>query len=156
MNPSPVIALNHAVAVAMRDGPEAGLARIDALDPGGALEGYHLYHAARADLLRRLERPEAAGAAYQAALERIGVLSVTRVNVDRRVLLALLAGITLFLLLWTLASMAMLVVAPHYQCVISLAGQSSLLVLAKKQMRWNRFILIVLLPVFWVWVMCCR
>ena len=70
LSPSPVIALNHAVAVAMRDGPEAGLARIDALDAGGALEGYHLYHAARADLLRRLERPEAAGAAYQAALER--------------------------------------------------------------------------------------
>ena len=73
-----------AVAVAMRDGPEAGLARIDALDPGGALEGYHLYHAARADLLRRLERPEAAAAAYRVALAH-ATNPVERRFLERRV-----------------------------------------------------------------------
>lgn len=64
--PTPVVALNRAVAVAMRDGPEAGLAEVDAL--ADALDGYHLFHAARADLLRRLGRYEAAAKAYTAAL----------------------------------------------------------------------------------------
>jgi RNA polymerase sigma-70 factor (ECF subfamily) len=68
MDRSPIVALNHAVAIAMRDGPEAGLARIDGLDADGVLEGYHLYHAARADLLRRLGRGPEAGIAYEAAL----------------------------------------------------------------------------------------
>lgn len=63
--PSPVVELNRAVAVAMADGPEAGLALIERLD---GLGGYHLFHAARADLLRRLERPTEAGAAYREAL----------------------------------------------------------------------------------------
>ena len=55
--PSPLVELNRAVAVAMRDGPEAGLARLDALAGDPRLSGYHLLPAARADLLRRLGRP---------------------------------------------------------------------------------------------------
>ena len=51
--PTPVVTLNRAVAIAMADGPAAGLALIDALANGGALDDYHLLHAARADLLRR-------------------------------------------------------------------------------------------------------
>jgi RNA polymerase sigma-70 factor (ECF subfamily) len=66
--PSPVIELNRAVAVAMAKGPEAGLAGIDALEDD-RLDGYHLFHAARADLLRRLGRAEEAGAAYRRARE---------------------------------------------------------------------------------------
>ena len=68
VTPSPVVALNRAVAVAMRDGPEAGLALIDELLGRGDLADYHLAHAARADLLRRLGRPADARAAYQRAL----------------------------------------------------------------------------------------
>jgi RNA polymerase sigma-70 factor, ECF subfamily len=67
-DPSPVVELNRAVAVAMRDGPEAGLALIDALLARGELEEYHLAHAARADLFRRLGRPAEAAAAYRTAL----------------------------------------------------------------------------------------
>ena len=66
--PTAVIALNHAVAVAMAQGPEAGLTLIDAIE---TLERYHLMHAARADLLRRLGRAEEARAAYQRALELV-------------------------------------------------------------------------------------
>jgi RNA polymerase sigma-70 factor (ECF subfamily) len=65
---SPVVELNRAVAVAMADGPEAGLALVDALDASGALDGYHLLPATRADLLRRLGRRSEAAAAYRAAL----------------------------------------------------------------------------------------
>ena len=65
---SPVIALNRAVAVAMRDGPEAGLLLIEAILDRGELQDYHLAHAARADLYRRLGRTEAAREAYQTAL----------------------------------------------------------------------------------------
>ncbi|HYC32996.1 MAG TPA: RNA polymerase sigma factor [Gemmatimonadales bacterium] len=68
--PSPVVELNRAVAVAMRDGPEAGLGLIDALLARGELDGYHLAHSARADLLRRLNRSAEARAAYQRALEQ--------------------------------------------------------------------------------------
>jgi RNA polymerase sigma-70 factor (ECF subfamily) len=77
IQPSPVVALNRAVAVAQAEGPEAGLALLDALDspggpggPGGAgvLSGYHLLPAARADLLRRLGRKADAAAAYRRAL----------------------------------------------------------------------------------------
>jgi RNA polymerase sigma-70 factor (ECF subfamily) len=64
--PSPVVELNRAVAVAMADGPEHGLALVDGLD---GLERYHLLHAARADLLRRLGRAGEAAAAYERALE---------------------------------------------------------------------------------------
>ncbi|MBN9315909.1 MAG: RNA polymerase subunit sigma-24 [Devosia sp.] len=66
---SPVIALNRAVALAMRDGPEAGLGEIDALLAAGPLTGFRYAHAARADLLRRLGRRDAAREAYVAALE---------------------------------------------------------------------------------------
>ncbi len=62
--PSPVVELNRAVAVAMRDGPEAGLTLIDGIIAGGALAEYHLAHAARADLCRRLGRTVEARDAY--------------------------------------------------------------------------------------------
>ncbi|MBD9359562.1 RNA polymerase sigma factor [Methylomonas fluvii] len=65
---SPVIELNSAVAVAMRDGPAAGLALIDAILQNGDLSDYHLAHAARADLYRRLGRTDEAIAAYEQAL----------------------------------------------------------------------------------------
>ncbi len=65
LEPSPVIALNRAVAVALADGPEHGLALIDAID---GLEDYYLLHSARADLLRRLGRGEDSRAAYERAL----------------------------------------------------------------------------------------
>ena len=64
-NPSPVVELNRAVAVAMRDGPEHGLALMDRLP----LDSYHLFHAARADLLRRLGRADEAREAYRRALD---------------------------------------------------------------------------------------
>jgi len=66
LDPSPVIQLNRAVALAMRDGPAAGLALVEGLM--GALEGYHLAHAVRADLLRRLGRKSEAAGAYAKAL----------------------------------------------------------------------------------------
>ena len=66
--PSPVIELNRAVAVAMRDGPSAGLALIDALLARGELVKYHLTHSARADLCRRLGRTEDARVSYKRAL----------------------------------------------------------------------------------------
>jgi RNA polymerase sigma-70 factor (ECF subfamily) len=65
--PSPVVELNRAVAVAMRDGPAAGLALIDAILSRGDLADYHLAHAARADLCRRLGRTAEARAAYEQA-----------------------------------------------------------------------------------------
>src|SRR4029453_10540334 len=67
MSPSPVIELNWAVAVAMADGPDAGLALMEPL--ADELDRYHLFHAARADLLRRSGRSREAGAAYRRALE---------------------------------------------------------------------------------------
>jgi RNA polymerase sigma-70 factor (ECF subfamily) len=66
--PSPVVALNRAVAVAMRDGPRAGLELIDAILTEGQLADYHLAHAARADLCRRLGRTAEARISYQKAL----------------------------------------------------------------------------------------
>jgi RNA polymerase sigma-70 factor (ECF subfamily) len=66
--PTPVVELNRAVAVAMADGPEAGLAIVDALEAAGSLSGYHLLPATRADLLRRLERNAEATLAYREAL----------------------------------------------------------------------------------------
>jgi RNA polymerase sigma-70 factor (ECF subfamily) len=68
IQPSPVVHLNRAVAIAMRDGPEAGLTQIDALLGHGELANYHLAHAARADLCRRLGRAAEARAAYEKAL----------------------------------------------------------------------------------------
>jgi RNA polymerase sigma-70 factor (ECF subfamily) len=69
VNPSPVIELNRAVAIAMRDGPAAGLALIDLIMQGRDLDGYHLAHAARADLCRRLGRTAEARSSYQRALD---------------------------------------------------------------------------------------
>ena len=68
MEPSPVVELNRAVAVAMRDGPEAGLALIDGILTRGDLADYHLAHAARADLCRRLGRTAEARVSYGMAL----------------------------------------------------------------------------------------
>jgi RNA polymerase sigma-70 factor, ECF subfamily len=68
-DPSPVIELNRAAAIAMRDGPEAGLALIDAILVRGDLTDYHLAHAARGDLCRRLGRTREAVIAYERALE---------------------------------------------------------------------------------------
>jgi RNA polymerase sigma-70 factor, ECF subfamily len=69
MVPSPVIALNRAVAVAMADGPEAGLLIVEQLEQSGALSDYHLLPATRADLLRRLGRNQQAEIAYRRALD---------------------------------------------------------------------------------------
>jgi RNA polymerase sigma-70 factor, ECF subfamily len=66
--PSPIVRLNRAVAVAMRDGPAAGLALIDQILAQGELADYHLAHAARADLCRRLGRQDEARTAYQRSL----------------------------------------------------------------------------------------
>src|SRR5262249_27427379 len=68
LSPSPIVALNHAVAVAMAQGPEAGLKLVDEAGASGALDGYYLFHAARADLLRRLDRRDEAAEAYRRAL----------------------------------------------------------------------------------------
>ena len=67
--PTPVVELNRAVAVAMADGPDAGLSLIDALAAGGELDEYHLLHAARADLLRRAGLEAESAAAYRRALK---------------------------------------------------------------------------------------
>jgi RNA polymerase sigma-70 factor, ECF subfamily len=66
--PSPVVELNRAVAVGMADGPAAGLALVDALGTASQLHGYHLLHATRADLLRRLDRRDEAAGSYRQAL----------------------------------------------------------------------------------------
>ena len=68
---SPIVSLNRAVAVAMVDGPEAALALIDALAATGDLDGYHLLHAARADLLRRIGSSVEAAKSYTRALELV-------------------------------------------------------------------------------------
>jgi RNA polymerase sigma-70 factor (ECF subfamily) len=69
--PSPIVELNRAVAVAMRDGPHAGLALVDAILERGELSNYHLAHAARAEMCRRLGRNTEARAAYQRVLELV-------------------------------------------------------------------------------------
>jgi RNA polymerase sigma-70 factor (ECF subfamily) len=68
LQPSPVVALNHAVAVAMAEGPERGLELMKELGVSGELENYHLLHAARADMYRRLERFAEAAKEYEKAL----------------------------------------------------------------------------------------
>jgi len=70
-DPSPVIALNRAAAVAMRDGPEEGLKMIDAITAQGELDNYYLTHAARGDLYKRLGRTAEAVAAYRRTLELV-------------------------------------------------------------------------------------
>ena len=80
VDPTPVVELNRAVAVAMRDGPAAGLAIIDALLARGDLDDYHLAHSARADLCRRVGRTADARRSYQRALD------LTRQEPERRFL----------------------------------------------------------------------
>ena len=80
MEPSPVIELNRAVAVTMRDGPAAGLVLIDAILARGELADYRLAHAARADLCRRLGKTADARASYERAL------ALTRQEPERRFL----------------------------------------------------------------------
>jgi RNA polymerase sigma-70 factor (ECF subfamily) len=86
-DPSPVVELNRAVAVAMRDGPLAGLTLIDAILARGDLENYHLAHAARADLCRRLGRRAEARSSYERAL------GLTQQEPERRFLERRLAGL---------------------------------------------------------------
>jgi RNA polymerase sigma-70 factor (ECF subfamily) len=89
IDPTPIVELNRAVAVAMRDGPAAGLALVDDLLAKGDLAGYRLAHAARADLCRRLGRHAEARAAYESAL------ALTQLEPERQFLqrrLAELAG----------------------------------------------------------------
>jgi RNA polymerase sigma-70 factor (ECF subfamily) len=71
VQPSPVVSLNRAAAVAMVDGPRPALALIDALAATGELDRYHLLHAARADLLRRLGEPAPAAESYERALKLV-------------------------------------------------------------------------------------
>ncbi|MFI5317627.1 MAG: RNA polymerase sigma factor [Myxococcota bacterium] len=85
IDPSPVVALNRAAALGMRDGPAAGLAAIEAVLDAGALDGYHLAHAARAEMQRRLGLADAARASYQRAL------ALTRQPAESRFLQARLA-----------------------------------------------------------------
>ncbi len=85
--PSPVVELNRAVAMAMRDGPSAGLALIDAILGRGDLSDYHFAHAARADLCRRLGRIAEAKVSYERAL------SLTEQEPERRFLKRRLAGL---------------------------------------------------------------
>jgi RNA polymerase sigma-70 factor (ECF subfamily) len=87
-DPSPVVELNRAVAVAMWDGPAHGLALIDGIFARGELRDYHLAHAARADLLRRLGRDDEARGSYRHALE------VAQQGAQRKFLLARLAEVS--------------------------------------------------------------
>jgi RNA polymerase sigma-70 factor (ECF subfamily) len=88
IDPSPVVALNHAAAVAMHRGPETGLRAIEAVIEQGGLEDYYLAHAARADMQRRLGLSEAARTSYQRALE------LSRQPAERRFLEARLAELS--------------------------------------------------------------
>ena len=88
LTPSPVVELNRAVAVGMADGPAAGLALVDALAGTGALVGYHLLPATRADLLRRLGRNDQAAQAYREAHALAGT------DAERRYLTRRLAEVT--------------------------------------------------------------
>jgi RNA polymerase sigma-70 factor (ECF subfamily) len=83
LNPSPVVLLNGAVAVAMSEGPGRGLALIDTIGASGELDRYHLFHAARADILRRLGSFEDAAEAYRRALALIEN-DVERAYLERR------------------------------------------------------------------------
>jgi RNA polymerase sigma-70 factor (ECF subfamily) len=82
LDPSPVVALNRAIAVAELDGPEVALAAVDRLEP--ALSGYHAFHATRADLLRRLRRGRQARAAYDRAIALAGNEAETAALTRRR------------------------------------------------------------------------
>jgi RNA polymerase sigma-70 factor (ECF subfamily) len=80
VDPSPIIALNRAVAVAMRDGPAKGLELVNELLEEGELANYHLAHAAQADLCRRLGKTSEARASYERAL------ALTKQEPERRFL----------------------------------------------------------------------
>ena len=82
LDPSPVVALNRAIAVAELDGPDVALAAVDRL--AGTLAGYHAYHATRADLLRRLGRSQQSRAAYDRAIELAGNTAETAYLTRRR------------------------------------------------------------------------
>ena len=82
VDPSPIVALNRAIAVAELDGPEVALAAVDRLEP--TLTGYHAYHATRADLLRRLGRRQESRAAYDTAIELAGNTAETAALIRRR------------------------------------------------------------------------
>jgi len=82
LDPSPIVALNRAIAVAELDGPAVGLAAVDRL--AGDLTGYHAYHATRADLLRRLDRDQESSAAYDRAIELAGNTAETAYLKRRR------------------------------------------------------------------------
>ena len=88
LTPSPVVRLNHAVAVGMADGPAAGLEVVEVAEAGGALDGYHLLPATRADLLRRLGKLPEAADAYRAAL------ALAPTDPERRFLARRLAEVT--------------------------------------------------------------
>ena len=81
--PSPVVALNRAVAVSMADGPERGLAIVDELRAAGQLGDYHLLHSAHGELLRRLNRVDEAAAAYERAIG-LATNEVERSYLERR------------------------------------------------------------------------
>jgi len=83
INPTPVVLLNGAVAVGMSRGPEQGLKQMDRLGASGALDRYHLFHAARADMLRRLGSRSAAADAYRQALS-LTANDVERTFLERR------------------------------------------------------------------------
>jgi RNA polymerase sigma-70 factor (ECF subfamily) len=83
INPNPIVLLNGAVAIAMSEGPGRGLALLDELGASGDLDRYHLFHAARADLLRRLRYFEAAAEAYRRALALMAN-GVERAYLERR------------------------------------------------------------------------
>jgi RNA polymerase sigma-70 factor (ECF subfamily) len=85
VEPSPIVELNRAVAVAMRDGPHAGIALVDAILARGELRDYHLIHAARADLARRAGDVAAARESYERAL------ALTKQQPERRFLARRLA-----------------------------------------------------------------
>ncbi|HSR24393.1 MAG TPA: RNA polymerase sigma factor, partial [Candidatus Eisenbacteria bacterium] len=82
LDPSPIVALNRAVAVAELDGPEVALASVDRL--GDTLAGYHAFHATRADLLRRLGCSQKSRAAYDKAIELAGNTAETAYLTRRR------------------------------------------------------------------------
>lgn len=82
--PSPVVALNRAVAVGMAEGPAAGLAALDAIAAGGDLSTHHLYWSVRADCLARLGDSDAAADAYEIALANV-TNDVERTHIARRI-----------------------------------------------------------------------
>jgi RNA polymerase sigma-70 factor, ECF subfamily len=82
LDPSPIIALNRAIAIAELDGPEVALAAIDRL--ADKLAGYHVYHAVRADLLRRVGSSQQSRAAYDKAIELAGNTAETAYLTRRR------------------------------------------------------------------------